>query len=304
METNNCNSNSIIIGNYKDVNELFNVVVESEDGTLSIFQNYIYDDTTPYVGGEHTEILSGYTAQTFNQTTGMTQECCSSLNKLINQKGKYGLGVGNEYVWNNTINACTWTTIDNCKGDCEYSGTKKVYSRDYCLSGASSASTSCECLDIRWTVSGGTSQESLNTYPLIDPSTGQPYLESGRYVWAFSGGTSPNEPYSIEFRPDNGVLGARWTIWANYPSTVMYYWENVNCPTTTLNDWVDIASINPNLTPFTALTITECGGTSPTPSSGVTTVDVCINPLDYLEKSPSEIKVKQNFDEMIFKKFN
>ncbi len=300
METNNCNSNSIIIGNYKDVNELFNVVVESEDGTLSIFQNYIYDDTTPYVGGEHTEILSGYTAQTFNQTTGMTQECCSSLNKLINQKGKYGLGVGNEYVWNNTINACTWTTIDNCKGDCEYSGTKKVYSRDYCLSGASSASTSCECLDIRWTISGGTSQESLNTYPYIDPSTGQPYLENGRYAWIISGGTSPNEPYTLQFQQAQGGAPARWSIWATSPSQMMYAWDNVNCPTVPLNDWTPINAFV-NITPFTALTITECGGTSPTPSSGVTTVDVCINPLDYLEKSPSEIKVKQNFYEMILR---
>ena len=60
--------------------------------------------------------LSGLTAQTFNQTTGITMECCHSLTNLITSKGIEGLGVDKNYVWDTTLNACTWTAINNCEG--------------------------------------------------------------------------------------------------------------------------------------------------------------------------------------------
>ena len=147
IETNNCNTNNIVIGNYKDVNSLFTVITEDEDGTLSFYENYIYDDVTPYIGGLYTEILSGYTAQTFNQTTGITQECCTKLNKLISDKGVNGLGIDKNYVWDNTLSQCTWMEIDNCEGDCSYSGTKKVISREDCLSGITTGTTVDVCIN-------------------------------------------------------------------------------------------------------------------------------------------------------------
>jgi hypothetical protein len=147
IETNNCNTNNIVIGNYKDVNSLFTVITEDEDGTLSLYENYIYDDVTPYIGGSYTEILSGYTAQTLNQTTGITQECCTKLNGLISDKGINGLGIDKNYVWDSTLSQCTWMEIDNCEGDCSYSGTKKVISREDCLSGITTGTTVDVCIN-------------------------------------------------------------------------------------------------------------------------------------------------------------
>ncbi len=132
IETNNCNTNNIVIGNYKDVNSLFTVITEDEDGTLSFYENYIYDDVTPYIGGTYTEILSGYTAQTFNQTTGVTQECCTKLNGLISDKGINGLGIDKSYVWDSTLSKCTWLDINNGEGDCSYCGDETVASIEEC----------------------------------------------------------------------------------------------------------------------------------------------------------------------------
>ena len=112
-------------------------------------------------------------------------------------------------------------------------------------------------------------------------------------MWAFD---VDGDTYTLEYEPTSGPGG--WVIYGNGGSSAVYRWENVNCPTVPLSNWT---YLNPSITPFSALTITECGGTSPVSSSGVTTVDVCINPLDYLEKSPSEINVKQNFDEMVLR---
>ena len=132
IENNNCNTNNIVIGNYKDVNSLFTVITEDEDGTLSLYENYIYDDVTPYIGGSHTEILSGYTAQTFNQTTGMTIECCTKLNELISDKGVKGLGLEKNYNWDSTTSECRWLEIENEKGDCTYCSNETVASYEEC----------------------------------------------------------------------------------------------------------------------------------------------------------------------------
>lgn len=142
IETNNCNSDTIVIGNYKDNNELFSLIVEDADGTLSIFENYIYDTTTPYIGGNQTEILSGYTAQTFNQTTGLTKECCVSLNKLLNSEGEKGLGLGKNYIWDDSLSGCTWREINDGDGDCTHCGNTKHSSFT-----ATSSGVTCEVVN-------------------------------------------------------------------------------------------------------------------------------------------------------------
>ena len=40
---NNCGSDTILIGNYKDVNELFGLMTEDPDGLLSFSEIYIYE---------------------------------------------------------------------------------------------------------------------------------------------------------------------------------------------------------------------------------------------------------------------
>ena len=125
---NNCGSDTVIMGNYKDVNELFGLLIEDPDGVLSFSEIYIYNDTTPYTGGTPTEILSGYTGQTFNRRGGITEECCQSLNSLLNDRSKYGMGLGKNYVWNETFSACTWRDLDNCQGDCSYTGPTTINS--------------------------------------------------------------------------------------------------------------------------------------------------------------------------------
>jgi hypothetical protein len=125
---NNCGSDTIIVGNYKDVNKLFGLITEDIDGTLSLFEIYVYNSTTPYTGGTETEILSGYTAQTFDYSTDITAECCKSLNSLLNDTGKYGMGLGKNYIWSETFSACTWRDLDNCQGDCSYTGPTTINS--------------------------------------------------------------------------------------------------------------------------------------------------------------------------------
>ena len=75
-----------------------------------------------------TEILSGYTAQTCDYSTDITSECCQSINSLLNDTGKYGMGLGKNYVWNETFSACTWRDLDNCQGDCSYTGPTTINS--------------------------------------------------------------------------------------------------------------------------------------------------------------------------------
>ena len=147
IQKNNCGSDTIVINNDNNLDNLFGLITENNDGTLSFYESYIYSGFTPYVGGTLTEVLSGITAQTFNQTSGMTLECCTSLNELINDKGTLGLGIGKNYIWDSTTNSCNWKDINNCKGDCEYSGTKKVISREDCLSGITTGTTVDVCIN-------------------------------------------------------------------------------------------------------------------------------------------------------------
>ena len=147
IQKNNCGSDTIVINNDNNLDNLFGLITENNDGTLSFYESYIYSGSTPYVGGTLTEVLSGITAQTFNQTSGITLDCCTTLNGLINDKGTLGLGVGKNYVWDSTTNSCNWKDINNCKGDCEYSGTKKVFSREDCLSGITTGTTVDVCIN-------------------------------------------------------------------------------------------------------------------------------------------------------------
>jgi hypothetical protein len=142
IQKNNCGSDTIVINNNNNLDNLFGLITEDSDGTLSFYESYIYSGTTPYVGGVLTEVISGITAQTFNQTSGVTSECCTSLNGLINDKGTLGLGIEKNYIWDTTTNSCNWKEINSCNGDCEYYGTKKVFSSDYCSCGAPQ---DCEC---------------------------------------------------------------------------------------------------------------------------------------------------------------
>ena len=131
----------MVLGNNKEVDNLFGIIVEEPDSTISFLETYVYSATTPYTGGESIEIFSGVTAQTFNQTTGFTQECCETINKLLTDKGVTGLGLEKDYIWNSTVSACTWNAIDDCAGDCAYSGPLEVISREDCLSGITTGNT-------------------------------------------------------------------------------------------------------------------------------------------------------------------
>jgi len=134
-------------------------LVEEPDSTISFWETYVYSATTPYTGGRNIEIFSGVTAQTFNQTGSFTQECCENVSKLIKDKGTTGLGVDKDYVWNNSVSACTWATIDDCEGDCSYSGVKNIsvftppstsaVTTSYCVApfSATPAGDACELIE-------------------------------------------------------------------------------------------------------------------------------------------------------------
>ncbi len=138
---NNCGSDTIIMGNYKDVNELFGLLVEDINGTLSLYEIYTFDGSTPYLSGNTKEILTGYSAQTFNQTEHIDKEFCEKINFTLNTNGTEGFGLGKDYKWSNQHSACTWTDINNSEGDCTYCGEKQIISYDECKTGTTSAST-------------------------------------------------------------------------------------------------------------------------------------------------------------------
>ena len=217
IQKNNCGSDTIVINNDNNLDNLFGLITENNDGTLSFYESYIYSGTTPYIGGTLTEVLSGITAQTFNQTSGMTLECCTSLNELINDKGTLGLGVGKNYVWDSTTNSCNWKDINNCKGDCEYSGTKKVFSRDYCLL------QQCNCLNIEWELSGGTTGATLNTHFVG--------YEDGKRSWDFD---ISGDTHTIEYN----ISTNNWLIVDSSGFTEYTYSSTTECPTSELMDWI------------------------------------------------------------------
>ena len=125
IDQNNCDSETIVINNNKELDNLFGIISENYDGSISFFEIYLYSGTTPYVGGEIIEVFSGLTAQTYNQTSSIDAECCSSLNNVINGEGSSGLGVGKTLTWDESTCRCYWSLPNNCsdcKGDCEYCG--------------------------------------------------------------------------------------------------------------------------------------------------------------------------------------
>jgi hypothetical protein len=126
IQNNNCGTDTLVINNNQQTDNLFGLITENYDGTISVYESYIYSGSTPYSGGTLVEVLSGVTAQTFNQTTFVNEECCKTINNLLNGEGTEGLGLGKNYQWNSSLSKCLWKPIDGCsvcEGDCEYCGT-------------------------------------------------------------------------------------------------------------------------------------------------------------------------------------
>ena len=147
IQKNNCGTDTIVINDNSSLDNLFGVITENYDGTISLFENYLYTGTTPYSGGVLSEVLSGtgVTAQTFNQKSEIDEDCCKSLNNLLNGKGVGGLGLGKNYVWSEENCGCYWqpiTECNGCKGDCEYCGTEKT-----CVDGFATGDTYGVCIN-------------------------------------------------------------------------------------------------------------------------------------------------------------
>ena len=145
IQENNCGTDTIVINDNSSLNNLFGIITENYDGTISLFETYLYSGTTPYSGGVLSEVLSGITAQTFNQQLGIDQECCEKINDLLNGEGVGGLGLGKNYQWDSGNCFCTWKPLDdcaNCKGDCEYCGKKKE-----CVDGFATGETYSVCIN-------------------------------------------------------------------------------------------------------------------------------------------------------------
>jgi len=145
INKNNCGGDTLVLNNNNQIGSLFNLIVEDSDGTLGLFDVYTYSGTPTYSGGYIQEILSGVTAQTFNQTNNLTKECCESINTLLNVNGINGLGLGKNYQWDEENNSCNWYKNDDCsdcKGDCEYCSKSKS-----CVSGVTSGDTYSVCIN-------------------------------------------------------------------------------------------------------------------------------------------------------------
>jgi hypothetical protein len=140
-----CDSDILVLNNNKNLDNLFSLIVEDSDGTINLFEIYVYSGTPLYNGGVEQQIGAGITAQTFNQSSEITKECCLSINKLLNDNGVDGLGLGKNYRWNELNEVCYWRDIDecaNCKGDCEYCGKMKE-----CVSGVTTNNTYSVCIN-------------------------------------------------------------------------------------------------------------------------------------------------------------
>lgn len=134
IQNNNCGTDTLVINNNQQTDNLFGLITENYDGTLSVYETYIYSGSTPYTGGTLVEVLSGVTAQTFNQTTFVDENCCKTLNSILNGEGLDGLGLGKNYQWDSNNGYCVWKPIDGCsicEGDCEYCGTLNECSNGY-----------------------------------------------------------------------------------------------------------------------------------------------------------------------------
>ena len=145
VQKNNCGTDTLILSNNQQLDNLFGLITENYDGTISFYESYLYSGSTPYTGGILVEVLSGITAQTFNQTPFVDAECCKKINNLLNSEGVNGMGLGKNYQWDSDINSCVWKSIDGCsgcKGDCEYCGNKKE-----CVGGFATGNTYSVCVN-------------------------------------------------------------------------------------------------------------------------------------------------------------
>ena len=323
---NNCGSDTILIGNYKDVNELFGLMTEDPDGIISFSEIYIYDDTTPYTGGTSTEILSGYTGQTFNRRGGITEECCQSLNSLLNDTGKYGMGLGKNYVWNDTFSACTWRDLDNCQGDCSYTGPTTINS---------TTGTTILLTPSLPTVEHTITLSCVKCSPAL--------FAEYTYTNSF-GNTISGEVYTNTTTPTFCAVSGSVVVVLPFPSWVAVINSGLPCPATTPTLGVDYYNVCGNCYEFSGDTIitgttetsdgefipftsscTDYIGSATTTDSGdfntwminnycnsvfndcfekiicceTEEVDICVKPLDLLDIPPSKIQVKQVFDEMV-----
>ena len=140
----------------------------------------------------------------------------------------YTLSAGTETCYSNTIGCPDGYTLS--------AGTTTCYSGE-----------TCDCLNIEWSLSGGTSGATLNTQFVG--------IQDGKRAWIFdvSGNT-----HSIEYRNSS----SSWLIFEGGGGGSYQFSSTTECPTSTLVDWVDVGAL-PNFQ-FTGLTITEgiCAGTT------------------------------------------
>jgi hypothetical protein len=125
IQQSNCVGDILVINNNEELDNLFGLLVEESDGTIGFYETYIYTGTSVYTGGTLEEVISGVTAQTFNQGSSVDKTCCESLNKLINSGGIDGLGLDKNYQWDPELEICSWRSLraDSSDNDCQYCGT-------------------------------------------------------------------------------------------------------------------------------------------------------------------------------------
>ena len=128
-----------------------------------------------------------------------------------------------------------------------------------CISGET-----CDCLNIEWSLSGGTSGATLNTHfvATID----------GKRAWIFD---VSGDTHSIEYQ----TVENSWFIFHSLPGSgkSYQYASTTECPTSTLVDWTDVGT-SPGFQ-FTGLTITEGICTGTTTSATTVTLTQTSNPL-------------------------
>ena len=300
IKENNCGSDNIIIGNNEELDNLFGIITEEYDGTISFWESYLYSGTTPHTGGNQIEVLSGITAQTFNQTTGFTSECCESINTILTSGGVNGLGVEKNYVWNTTLSACTWTTIDNCEGDCEYSGEISKSSAAATMSMTFNSMTGGnQRLELEAT--DGTTERFI-TISMAAPDTTGDRAGTGEIIVQTN--TTANI-FATNFC--NALLGTvgtgtsairnKMTCTPNGATVTITQKEGGPDGNTAV---VDVLAWSPLI--VTNLPASFSGGSdtwTPGAVCVLTQVPTCINPLDYLDVQPEDIDVKQLFDEVV-----
>ena len=125
IQQSNCVGDILVINNNQELDNLFGLLVEESDGTIGFYETYIYTGTSIYTGGTLQGVISGVTAQTFNQGSSIDKTCCESLNKFINSGGVDGLGLGKNYQWDSDLELCSWRSLksDSSDNDCQYCGT-------------------------------------------------------------------------------------------------------------------------------------------------------------------------------------